>query len=286
VRSGPTNASCRPPNAPAQAAELGRHPDDAVEQSCAPPVFGEIGVDDAREVAVQCRAPGAVSHVAHARKPTGNDLGHVGVQADRRRSLDRRSATGEQVRDRNRGGLGASFGQRQGADPQPDDPAGARVRRVVGGCRRTGEQEPPRSVLSIDIASHDVPRGRVALPLVDEDRRRTHREPVAVSTYDFERARFVQPIDGGRALLGRGGLAHALRALEADRRKPDNEVIQLGVDDPPQVLVHGAPPLPGTLPATDGRLASIPMVRSPHYYSSTTVGRCGTEQGEESDGRS
>ena len=81
---------------------------------------------------------------------------------------------------------------------------------------RSGEQEASRARVGIDRPAHEVPGGREALPLIDQDRWRSRRESFRCGTKDLELARVVQSVRRGGAALCGLGLADRLRTFEGN----------------------------------------------------------------------
>ena len=168
--------------------------------------FEQVDVDDALEVAVEGGPLGPGVREAHAGEPAGQDLSRVVLECYRRRSLEAGPPSGEEGAERHGRGFHTPLAERQGPHAEGHDPPRPRVGRPCCRRRRPGEDEPSRPGVVIDRPADEVPRGRIALPLVDHHRRDPSRQPGGLGMDDLEDGWVVQSDQRAATAAGRRGL--------------------------------------------------------------------------------
>ena len=146
------------------------------------------------------------------------------------------------------------------------------MRRGSLGSRGPCEQESAGRRCVVDGSAHQVPRGRVALPLVYQHRRFASGELLRVGQHQGQRGRVVQVIDGARPPAGGPRLADCARPLDADRGQLRQQAVELRIgrssagSRPGPALRPGLVELPTSLCPFSGcppAPAGCPTSRSP-----------------------
>ena len=88
-----------------------------------------------------------------------------------------------------------------------------------GGLGAAGEEETPGRSSGVDAATDKVPEGRVALPLVDQDRALCGVDHRRIRNEDLALSRVVELEDGVGSPGRRRCLADPPGALESERRQ-------------------------------------------------------------------
>jgi hypothetical protein len=104
----------------------------------------------------------------------------------------------------------------------------------------TAELGADRPIAATSLAIHaadKIPAGREALPLAEKDRRLAGNESPRVGLEELEGAGGVESVDGARPPAGGDRLTDALGALERERRERREQLVELIIDDPREVLV-------------------------------------------------
>jgi hypothetical protein len=113
---------------------------------------------------------------------------------------------------------------------------------VYGLCCRDGaacEKKPAGRSISFGLPTDEVPKRRVTLPFIEEDRAGDAADQAPrVGCHDFEPGRIVELEDLTGASTCRLGLAYGPRSFQDDGRQARHQLIQLAVDDARKV-VHG-----------------------------------------------
>jgi hypothetical protein len=106
--------------------------------------------------------------------------------------------------------------------------------RASGRGRPCQQKTAPRGI-GIDEPAYCIPHSGDPLPLVNQHWPIAVRDDCRISFNYTPISPDIQPANGPAALKGGGGLAHAPRSVEQDRRKLNEQLIELVIDEPPNV---------------------------------------------------
>jgi len=110
--------------------------------------------------------------------------------------------------------------------------------RTRSSSGRADEQELATGRVLVGDPADDVPDLRDLLPLIYQQRPDAAPDQLRVRLDGGAVRARVQPEHSVDALLGSGRLAHRLRAVDGDGRDLPEQVVQLVIDDPTEIL-HG-----------------------------------------------
>ena len=206
--------------------------------------IGEVPLDDPVQIAVERRPQQAPGVPANAGEPRPHDLGGVVDHRDGGVAVEVGLRAAQQRAEAHRRLPRQPLSKRHRAHAHGHDATGPRMGRLVRRLRRPGQQEPARRIVLVHGAPDEVPRLRKALPLVDEDRRRTLHQPPAPSPNDRELVGIVEPVHRRGSPQRRFGLADTAGPLQRDRRQSHEQLVQFVIHDARHVVAGHSTTLP------------------------------------------
>ncbi len=199
--------------------------------------LGEVLVDEMAEVAVEASCDCWLVEVAVVGEAAGGDLVDVVPEVEVAAGWGD-GPVGDQVGEGDRGGDVEAFGKGEG--PYPDRSHDGGVVLVPGVGADAGEQERAGSV---GVVGECVPQRWVVVPLVEQDRGGAGGGPVGVGGEDPADVAVVEVFDGARPVAGDAGGPDPGRAVEQDRGRMGQCVVEFVVDDATEIPRLVGPPV-------------------------------------------
>ena len=165
----------------------------------------------------------------------GDDLGDIALEGHVGLPVDGGPVAAQQVPQADGRFLRSPFVEAHRSHAQRDDAPGAGMGGGSVRRDRAGEEEAACPGAGVHRSTHQVPRRRVALPLVDEDRLGAPRQTVRVGPHQCERLGVVQIMDGAGATPGGPRLADSAGTLDADGGQSIEQQVQLLVHNTPAI---------------------------------------------------
>ena len=170
------------------------------------------------QVTVKQVRPYARIGSTHPREAGGRDLAGVMIERGVGLAADVGATASEQLRHTHRRRRRAALEQAHRPHPQRDDATGAGVGGRDLRRRRPGQQEGSRPGAPVHRPPHEIPRRRVPLPFVDEDRSLAPHESARIGLDEGPSLGIVQVVDGASPLQGGRCLAHSPGPLKTYSR--------------------------------------------------------------------